>query len=158
MHIPRHWFLKMGSVTLLILAAAPAPAQTCTRICCVHHFKIIHGFLADAAAAQQRAAHQTAAQFGASYTRQTAVTFMNLTASELLRAAAHFGQLHDPANQAAVTAMAGELSQAAQAMQAAKSDAAALAILLHTNLALKIPPAVAPVSPAAAGAAGKAKK
>lgn len=135
-------------LTVLALGAAAAGAQTCTRICCVHHFKIIHGFLAQAVAAQQRAKTQTAAEFGATYNRQTAITFMNLTAGELQKAGAHFAQEHDAANQAAALAMARELTQAASQMQSAKSDSAALAILRHANLALKIPPAVAP-APAA---------
>ncbi len=146
------------TITLLLAGAMTARAQTCTRICCVHHFQIIHGFLAQAVAAQQRAKTQTAAEFGATYNRQTSITFMNLTAEELQKAGAHFAQEHDAANQAAVLAMARELTQTAQQMQRAKSDGAALALFLHTDLALKIPPAVAPVQPAAAGATGKAKK
>ncbi len=144
-------------IVVLLAGAVAAGAQTCTRICCVHHFKIIHGFLDQAVAAPQRARTQTAAEFGATYNRQTAITFLNLTAGELQKAGAHFAAEHDAANQAAVLAMARELTRSANQMQSAKSDGAALAILLHTNLALRIPAAVAPVKPAAPGTTGKTK-
>ncbi len=143
---PRSGSWRWLAATLLaLLWWAPATAQTCTRACCAHHFKVIHGYLDILLSTQLSARKENAAQFSGNFTRQTAQSFLKLEVGAMRKAGAHYATESDPADQKAILAMADRLNLADQQMEAAKTDAAAQTIFDSLNLNLHLPPAVAPV-------------